>query len=78
MLLHVITVLDMSKISNIIDFDACLVFVRRGFKRKTSFSGIGGCFQPLTLTAVKTYHIDLFFIFFCINLLINLSPKQKY
>ena len=65
--LPVITVLDMSKISNIIDFDAYFVFVQHQIFKIT-----------LNLTAVKIYQINIFLNCFCINLLINLSPNQNY
>ena len=45
--LHVITVLDMSKISNIIDFDAYLVFLQQQIFKKTYFHGVSGCFCQL-------------------------------
>ena len=52
--LHVITVLDMSKISNIIDFDAYLVFVPQQIFKKTSFHGVSGCFQIWVTADVAT------------------------
>lgn len=37
----------------------------------------GGCYQPLTLAAVKAHQIISYLFIFCSYLLINLSPGQN-
>lgn len=78
-------VLDMSKIINLIDFDAYLVFVLQHIFKKNKQTKL-----PLKelLAVFIHYHWLLqkyiqntdiiFFLFICINLFINLSPTQNY